>query len=77
MDSDSDEKLSSLYEGFMGLTAEEQDAVVETAQSLLEAQKELEALIGDRQPAKTDKTTGNNERTAGCDKTRRLPTGNC
>jgi hypothetical protein len=39
------EELDSLYEGFMGLTADGQKAVVETAQSLLEAQREIELLL--------------------------------
>jgi hypothetical protein len=38
-------KLDSLYDGFMGLTADRQKMVVETAQSLLEAQREIELLM--------------------------------
>ncbi|MDR0597826.1 MAG: hypothetical protein LBG14_04905 [Treponema sp.] len=47
-------ELDSLYDGFMGLTAEGQKEVVETAQSLLEAQREIESLMektGSQSPA--------------------------
>jgi hypothetical protein len=39
-------ELDSLYDSFTDLTAGGQRAVVETAQSLLEAQREIESLIG-------------------------------
>jgi hypothetical protein len=45
MNNKGDGELDSLYEGFMGLTAGGQRAVVETARSLLEAQREIESLI--------------------------------
>jgi hypothetical protein len=45
VNSDINGKLSSLYEGFMGLAAEKQEAVVEAAQNLLEVQREIEALM--------------------------------
>jgi hypothetical protein len=38
-------KFDSLYDGFMGLTADRQKAVVEAAESLLEAQREIELLM--------------------------------
>jgi hypothetical protein len=38
-------ELDRLYDGFMGLTADRQKAVVEAAQSLLEAQREMELLL--------------------------------
>jgi hypothetical protein len=38
-------ELDSLYDGFMGLTASGQRAVVEAAQSLLEAQREIKLLL--------------------------------
>jgi hypothetical protein len=37
-------EFDSLYDSFMGLTADRQRAVVEAAQSLLEAQREIELL---------------------------------
>ena len=40
-------ELDSLYDDFMGLTADRQKAVVEAAQSLLEAQREIELLLKD------------------------------
>jgi hypothetical protein len=47
-------ELDSLYDGFTGLTTEGQRVVVETAQNLLEAQREIESLMektGSRGPA--------------------------
>jgi hypothetical protein len=38
-------ELDGLYEGFMSLTADRQTMVVESAQSLLEAQGEIESLV--------------------------------
>jgi hypothetical protein len=83
MNSNTDRKLYNLYEGFMSLTAGRQKAVVETAQNLLEAQREIELLMENiraraLRTAGTGKTaSGGEKRAAGCDKTRRLPTANC
>jgi hypothetical protein len=45
MNNKAGEKFDSLYDSFMGLTEDKQTAVVETAQSLLEAQREIELLM--------------------------------
>jgi hypothetical protein len=40
-----DGELDDLYDSFKGLTADRQKTVVKAAQSLLEAQRELEILV--------------------------------
>jgi hypothetical protein len=54
-------ELDSLYNGFMRLTTNRQKAVVEAARSLLEAQRELESLMGNT-GAKTLLPTGAGEK---------------
>jgi hypothetical protein len=54
-------ELDSLYDGFLRLTTDGQEAVVETAESLLEAQREIESLM-ENTGAKTLLPTGAGEK---------------
>jgi hypothetical protein len=63
------ERLDFLYDSFMGLTEDRQMAVVEAAESLLEAQREIELFL-ENAGAKTRQPAGagekNSRRILGC-----------